>query len=231
MILRRKLGSIKRHILVYNKPKIFGIGANKTGTTSLRVGMQKLDFIIGNQTKAEKLIPFWAKRDFSKIIRYSYSAQFFQDIPFSLPHTFIALDQAFPKSKFILTVRDNPEQWYNSITSAHAKLWGRNNNIPTKEDLQNASYHYVGGVHKSFHMVFDTPMDDPYNKEIMIKYYEEHNRQVKDYFKHRPKDLLILNVAEKGAYERLGEFLGIQGVAEDFPWENKTENLKSGNVS
>lgn len=222
MDIREKILTAKQYVKVYNKPKIFCVGANKTGTTSLKTAMADLGFVVGYQTKAEKLIPVWARRKFDPIIKYCYSAQFFQDIPFSLPYSYIALDQAFPNSKFILTVRDDTEQWYNSITRSHAKIWGKNGRIPTAQDLKEANYHYEGGVWNSFNLIFQTLPTDPYNREKFFEFYEQHNREVITYFRHRQDDLLILNVAEIGAYKKLCDFLGVVGKKSDFPWENKT---------
>ena len=84
-----------------NSPKIFGIGNNKTGTTSLSKAMSKLGYKVGNQKIAELLHKDWAQRNFTPIIEYCKTAEFFQDVPFSKPFTFIVLDQAFPNSKFI----------------------------------------------------------------------------------------------------------------------------------
>ena len=202
--------------------KIFGIGDNKTGTTSLKSAMKNLGYRIGDQRKAEHLHLEWANRDFKPIIDYSKTAEFFQDFPFSKPYTYIALDQAFSGSKFILTIRDNPEQWYNSLTRFHAKKWGKNGRIPTKEDLQNATYLWKGRPWQMNRLQKNTPEDDPYNKELLIEAHQRHNQNVKDYFKHRPDDLLVLNVSEKGAYRNLCEFLGNPVTREHFPWENKT---------
>jgi len=213
--------SINR-LLVTNKQKVFCIGKNKTGTTSMKAAMQELGYIVGNQRNAELLLEDYAKRDFRKLIKYCETAQFFQDFPFSKPYSFVILDYAFPGSKFILTIRDSPEQWYRSLTRFHAKIWGKNGRIPTKEDLQNATYIYKGRPWRSQELLSDTPEDDPYNKDLLIKEYVDYNDTVKNYFKHRPDDLLILNVAEKGAYRQLTEFLGLDLQQKDFPWKNKT---------
>ena len=78
---------------------------------------------------------------------------------------------------------------------------------------------------KSFKLVFDTPRNDLYNKEELIKFYEQHNREILSYFRHRPNDLLVLNVAQKGAYKELCDFLGVQSERTDFPWKNRTRQL------
>ena len=101
--------------MAVGKPKVFCIGLNKTGTTSLKKESGLQGYTVGNQRQAELLFDDWVKRDFKRIIRYCHTAEFFQDAPFSYPYTFIALDQAFPGSKFILTLRDNADEWYYSF--------------------------------------------------------------------------------------------------------------------
>ncbi len=205
-----------------DKTKVFCIGRNKTGTTSMKVMMEKLGFVVGDQRTAELLLDDWAEHRYEDLIKYCKTAQFFQDVPFSLPETYVILDKAFPGSKFILTIRDNAEQWYNSVTRFHAKLWGKNGRIPTKEDLQSATYIVKGRPWINNQLIYNTPESDPYNKEVFIKHYNKHNEEVKLYFKNRPNDLLVLNVAEKGAVKKLTQFLGFSSIMNEFPWVNKT---------
>ncbi|MFW5879427.1 MAG: sulfotransferase, partial [bacterium] len=180
-------------------------------------------YTIGNQRQAELLFDDWVRRDFKKIIRYCRTAQFFQDSPFSYPYTFIAMDQAFPGSKFILTVRDSAEEWYNSLIRFHGKLWGNGNIPPTAEDLKNATYIYKGRpYHTRFH-VHDVPEDEPYKKDVLVDYYNTHNKNVKDYFRHRANDLLVINLKEPDGYTKFCNFLGCKNIRKGFPWENKTE--------
>ena len=70
--------------------------------------------------------------------------------------------------------------------------------------------------------VYNTPENDPYNKDILIMHYNNYNQGALDYFKIRPDDLLVLNVAEKDAYQKLALFLGKNTTNKNFPWENKT---------
>jgi hypothetical protein len=207
----------------YNKTKVFCIGLNKTGTTSLEKAMRDFGFIIGDQREAEYLFKDWVIRDFKKLVRYCKSAVFFQDSPFSHSHTFIALDQAFPRSKFILTIRDSSDQWYNSLVKFHGKLWGNGNVPPTAEDLKNSSYVYKGMPYYVIKHLYNTPDNELYKKDVLVDYYETHIKNVKDYFSFRQNDLLILNVADDGAYEKLTTFLNIKTNKTEFPWENKTD--------
>lgn len=228
-LIHRIQNKIRRDYIVpyqiRNKPKIFGVGNNKTGTTSLKKAMEDMGYVVGHQGTAEKMMKQWSKRDFKKLIEYCHTAQFFQDLPFSKPYAFNVLDYVFPRSKFILTIRDSPEQWYNSLTKFHAKKWGKNNRIPTKEDLQKASYIYKGAPWDINRWEYTTPENDPYNKEALIKSYVLHNENVIEYFRHRPNDLLVLNVADKDAYAKLCEFLGEPQESNDFPWENRTAKI------
>lgn len=203
--------------------KVFCIGCNKTGTTSLEAALDELGFPMGNQVLGERIADTdWGRRDFRKLIWFCRTARAFQDAPFSFPYTFVALDQAFPGSRFVLTVRDSSEDWYQSITRFHAKMWGRDGEVPAKEDLQNAQYHYRGQPWKTNRLLFMSPEDDPYRKEDLICFYETHNRSVKEYFRHRPKDLLVLNVGTDGAYARLCDFVGRTPCRDEFPWQNRT---------
>lgn len=221
-VLKPILSPLNR-IRLTGKPRIFGIGANKTGTTSLKAGMQELGFIVGDQHTAENLIDDWAKRDFKRIIKYCKTAEFFQDVPFSLPYTYIVLDQVFKGSKFILTVRNSPEDWYNSLVRFHSKIWGKGDGTPpNKQELQEAFYIYKGRPWHVNRLIGITPVEDLYNREILISAYVNRNHSIKEYFKHRPDDLLILNVADENAYTDLCSFLGVKKKRDSFPWENKT---------
>lgn len=202
--------------------KIFCIGRNKTGTTSVKKAFEDFGFKVGDQRAAEILTDkFYFSGEFKKIVEYCKTASVFQDIPFSYPETYKHLDKAYPGSKFILTVRDSSEQWYHSITRFHSKKFGRNGSLPTADDLKSAEYVRRGFMYNTV-KIHGTSDEDPYNKEIMIAHYEKHNREVMEYFKDRPNDLLIINLAKKGAYREFCDFVGIEATSEDFPWENKT---------
>ena len=209
------------------KRKVFCIGRNKTGTTSMAKAFRELALVVADQGVAELLLRDWARRDFRRIVLYCYTAQAFQDVPFSLPFTFQAVDQKFPGSKFILTVRDSPEQWYNSLIRFHAAKFGRNGRLPTIDDLEAATYVYRGWMYESTRLIRDIPADDPYNKDLLISHYNAHNNAVLEYFRRRPQDLLVLNVAEPSAYDKLCDFLGKPRMHKEFPWENRTADAQT----
>ncbi len=225
--IKTKITNLKSRYFYYSsmvtrKPKVFGIGRNKTGTTSLTAAMAELGFVVGIEKDGAKLIADWAARDFESIIKYCHTGEFFQDGPFSRPYTYVVLDQAFPNSKFILTVRDNAEQWYNSLVKHMTKKHGKNNQLPTQTDLQNSNYIYKGFLWEANRLTSITPDNDLFNKDLLIESYNRHNKNIIEYFRHRPQDLLVLNVAEKDSLKKLCDFLGVKSDKTEFPWKNKS---------
>jgi hypothetical protein len=211
-------------IALKGKPKIFCIGMNKTGTTSLKKTFSILGYTIGNQRNAERLLPDCINRDYKPIIKYVISAQVFQDIPFSLPNTYIHLSKRFPNAYFILTVRDNPEQWVNSITNFHSKKFG-NGKIPTKKQLVESTYVYKGFMWDALRAIAPVNESNPYNKEVLKQAYIDYNNNVVEFFNSKDIKFLKINLSEKGGYQKLISFLGITSPFDDFPWENKTSDL------
>ena len=203
--------------------KVFCIGLVKTGTTSLERALRDLGYRMGNQRQGEALLPAYAARNFRPIVEFCLTADAFQDAPFSFPYTYFALDQNFPNAKFILSVRDDADQWYRSLIRYHGHLFA-DGRIPVKDDLIRSTYSYPGFVWESFQVLLNPPEDDAYHKPTLVSYYERHNADVRDYFR-RKSNFLEINVSDKGAYSRLCEFLGKAPVAEDFPWLNASSPL------
>jgi len=219
--LKQEFKKWHQAFLVKGKTKYFCVGRNKTGTTSLKMAFEDLGFVVGDQREAELLThQFYFAGNFEPIIKYCKTAQVFQDVPFSYPDTFKYLDAAYPGSKFILSIRNDAEQWYQSIVSFHTKHFGYGR-TPSANDLRNSTYAKKGFMYNVVR-VHGTTDNDPYNKEIMISHYNRYNQSVIDYFKDRPGDLLVVNLAEKGAYRRFVDFIGVQSPYPDFPWENRT---------
>lgn len=216
-VFKRKIDSIRAK----GKRKFFCIGRNKTGTTSLARAFKDLGFFVGNQGEAERVTQTcYLDKEFGPIIKYCETAQVFQDIPFSLPETYKYLDVAYPNSKFILTIRDDPEQWYRSYIRFHMKIHGQGH-LRTAEDLRSATYIRKGWPYEMIKL-HGTPDEDIYNKEIMIRHYNNYNDEVLEYFKNRPADLLVLNIAEANSYQQFIHFLQVESSYNAFPWENKT---------
>jgi hypothetical protein len=211
-----------RRYTFFNRPKIFCIGANKTGTTSVEAVFRSLGLKVGNQEKAELLLHDWAKRDFRNIIRYCRWAEAFQDVPFSYPETFRAMDSAFPGSKFILTVRNSSDEWFESLVRFHSRLIGKNR-VPSADDLRQYNYRYPGFIWDAQRLRYGATETTLYDRELYIHGYEDHNRQVIEYFKDRPDALLVLNIAEADAMRKLLTFLGYPYTGQIMPHMNASK--------
>ena len=220
---RRQIRKLMSTVKSAGRRKVFCIGFNKTGTTTIKRSVRELGFVLGDQRLAEPMLRDWHENRYEPILRYCRSAQVFQDVPFSLPGMYEALDTEFPGSRYILTVRDSSEQWYASITRFHGKLWGGGKVPPSYDQLAESDYVYKGWPADFMKWIFGTPEDKPYDLETLIACYDQHTADVKDYFAGRPDDLLVLNVAESGAYQALCAFLDVAPRRDEFLWENKTD--------
>lgn len=202
--------------------KIFCIGSGKTGTTSVEKAFKDLGYKVGDQVKGELFIDDYINRNFQPILNFCKTAEAFQDAPFCFKHTFIALDQYFKDAKFILTIRDTEEQWYNSLVNFHTKVHAGGQNIPTVQDLKNAEYRYQGYAWDVRSKVFGfNEHENPYDKDKFISYYNSHNRSVLDYFRFKD-NLLVINLSDESSYERFCKFLNRKPIYDRFPWENQT---------
>lgn len=208
----------------YNK--VFCIGFNKTGTTSLENLLSMFGFRTGNQPVGEILSLDWlVNRNAERIIKYCHTADAFQDAPFSFPGLYKVLDNAFPNSKFILTVRNNPEEWFNSLIKFHTNFFSSDKSRPpTDEDLRNATYRYKGYALEIFKYLHGYPEIPLYDEEIYKKQYILDNDEKRTYFKNRPANFIEINLSNKKDFQRLCDFLEVKTVVDGFPWLNRSDD-------
>ena len=119
-------------------------------------------------------------------------------------------------------MRNNSEEWYQSLVEFHTKIL-RKNRLPTPEDLKKFSYRYKGWLWRQHQLVYGINESSLYDPDIYKKHYESHNERVIDYFRHRQKDLLILNISEQNTMEHLCQFLEIQYIGQKMPHLNKNK--------
>ncbi len=208
----------------YNK--IFCIGLNKTGTTSLEKLLLLFGYKTGNQSVGEILSLDWLiDQNAKRIIKYCYTADAFQDAPFSFPGLYKVLDNAFPNSKFILTVRSNPEEWFDSLIRFHTHLFSSDKTRPpTEADLRNATYCYRGYALEIFTYLHGYPKTPLYDEEAYKQQYIMDNDEKRSYFKKRPANFIEINLANKKDFQRLCDFLEVKTTINDFPWLNRSDN-------
>lgn len=179
--------------------KIVGVGFQKTGTSSLRDALRILGYKVGDNNH-QMLFPIlfgnW-KRVFRKLDQYDAV----EDNPW--PLIYKEIDQAYPNSKFILTLRDS-ESWYKSV-SRHI---GR---------LVNPMHAWIYGLDHCL------PTD---SKEETIATYEKHIAEVRAYFADRPNDFLEIDLRAPNAWEKLCSFIGDDIPSVDFPHANNSKLSK-----
>jgi Sulfotransferase domain len=176
------------------RPKVFCIGFHKTGTTSLELALRKLGYRVTGSfgTKDPDIA------DKVHEMAYAMAADYdaFEDNPW--PILYRELDQRFPGSKFILTRRP-AEAWIRSQVRDFAS---------TETPMRRWIYGANAGCPEG-------------NEEVYKARYERHNREVLDYFRDRPGDLLVIDLPADAGWEKLCRFLGHDIPAEPFPHANK----------
>jgi hypothetical protein len=208
-----------RWVVMDTDQKIFCIGLNKTGTTSLERALRDLGFRMGSQAVGEHLLRNYVRREFSPILDFCNTAEAFQDIPFSLPYTYVVLRHTFPAAKFILSVRNSPDQWFQSLISYMAEWFdGR---LPTVHDLQECTYRYKGWMWEAQYASVQLPDDQPFHRETWINFYTSYNQQA-EFFFQGAENFLKINLANDPDYGLMCDFLGKCPVASTFPHLNRS---------
>ncbi len=183
--------------------KVFGIGLNKTGTTSLGEALNALGI---------KTIHYPFKKDiFHELTQGIYrlsilnSYQGIVDTPVA-PY-YAQLDREYPGSKFILTLRE-PESWLRSI-EAHwpvMRQWcERDPQFGRFTDFISAAVYGCIGFHR----------------DRFLYAYETHERNARDYFRDRPEDFLVLDICQNQGWEPICDFLGLMVPERPFPHSNR----------
>lgn len=108
----------KNHLLLnFVKPnynnKVFCIGFNKTGTTSLGKSLEILGY---NNSSFNRRVwrKYYKNKDYNKILNFTAKFDSVDDLPWLKEDMIPVLDKSFPKSKFIYLIRDE-ESWKKSI--------------------------------------------------------------------------------------------------------------------
>lgn len=183
-------------------PRVFGIGFQKTATSSLGRALEQLGYRVHG--------PFgWTQPDIRKTalkqaltIAASYDAV--QDFPWALIYR--ELDDAYPGSKFILTLRDD-EAWFASmmrhfgVRATPMRAWA-----------------YDGIPYPRGH------------KRHYIRRYNAHTKEVCDYFSDRPNDLLIMDITQGDGWDILCPFLDCTRPDNTFPYANAKKERRLSRI-
>lgn len=178
------------------RPRIFGIGLNKTGTSSLHRALEQLGFHSlhwgGPEVRRTVESSLEAGEPLLERIDPTYDA--FSDIE-PIYRNVGLLDRQYPGSRFILTVRV-VDEWVDS----------RRRHVE-RNRAARAEGTYTG----TFLEVDEAAWRDDWNRHVA---------GVRDHFAGRP-DLLEVDLTASPSWERLCRFLDVPVPLVDFPWENR----------
>jgi hypothetical protein len=187
--------------------RIFGIGMHKTGTTSLHEAFKILGYESAHWWSAHWARAIWTEMKTdgrSPTLEKHYAVC---DLPITLLYK--DLDKAYPGSKFVLTTRSEAK-WLASV-KAH---WDRNTNV-FREAWDHDPFSHR--VHRELYGT-KNPTDD-----VFIERFRRHNTEVQEYFKDRPRDLLVMDIDQKPGWKPLCEFLDVPVPGMPYPVVYKTQ--------
>lgn len=189
-----------QHMPLSYPKRIFGIGWQKTGTTSLTEAMRILGIFswhfapwaIGADNY--RTYPPRSHLDTTSIIDYS----FVSDSPICMGYR--QLDEEFPGSLFVMTTR-TPDLWLESALRHFDNQLAEDACI---HGIDQWAYGISGGI----------------DRETLLNQFIRHETEVRDYFSGR-SDFLEIDVAHGNTWGKLCQFLGISARDRKFPHRNR----------
>lgn len=204
---------------VYRR-RVFCIGRNKTGTTTLEAVLRHYRFRLGPQIEAERLVAegdagpgFWA---------WVERHEAFQDVPFSATWLLPELVRRHPDARYILTLRD-PEDWFESLANHHFSLFGLPRDAP-REEVARALRRMgtvPGALERSHRRQYGIEDDSRlYDRARYVANFRAHADAARALV---PADrLLEIDLSEHADTAALCRFLGIpEALAIPMPRENR----------
>ncbi len=195
-----------------SRTKIFGAGLSKTGTTSLQAACTLLGY---------RSLGFHVDRLGAAVVKgedCDFRAYDDYDAVFDLPvaHYYQPLMQAYPRAKFILSLRDE-DDWWASIKQHFEARPAR----PPKylEWPRRRAYKIFRRALRQRVYGAIEPVEGLYRRR-----YREHNDLVQSLI---PADrLLVINLMQGDGWPELCGFLGLPEPAQPFPYENRAPRSK-----
>jgi len=176
--------------------KVFCIGFQKTGTTSLEAALGLLGYRVTSTFGKTMEYSALKAAHVEMALEIAAGVDAVQDMPW--PLLYRELDAAFPCAKFILTERDEDAWWFSIL--------GHFGNNPAV--LQQLTYGEDAGA----------PLG---NEARYRETYRAHNAAVREYFADRPDDLLIMDLKASKGWDDLCAFLEQPVPDVPFPKANQ----------
>ncbi|MCP2729838.1 sulfotransferase family protein [Limnofasciculus baicalensis] len=184
--------------------KVFGIGMANTENASLTMALNQLGIHVLHSLNEEIIL--------KELMAGKYNLSIFNEFD-GITATAVApffpqLDQMFPDSKFILTVRDR-ESWLKSVE----ETWQIKD---IRDGLDNEPKNQIRILQRV--AIFGTYK---FNRERLSYIYDLHYKTVMEYFKDRPESLLIIDICGGEGWEKLCPFFKSPLVDAPFPFKSK----------
>lgn len=188
---------------IQSQQKVFGLGLSKTGTSSLGEALNILNIKSIHYPFDEQTYQELSSGNYRLSVLNQYQA--IVDIP--VAPFYPQLDELYPNSKFILTIREKNE-WLASCETHWRLMMEWQGNFPQFKIFHEFISACVYGTLK-------------FNKNRFSYIYDTHLKNVCDYFRDRPDDLLVINICEGESWEKLCSFLGKAVPDQPFPHANE----------
>lgn len=185
------------------KPMIFGVGLSRTGTRSLNSALQMLGFNTVHYPTDPITCREIANGQFDLTLLKHYDG--ITDI--TVAPYYAQLDKMYPNSKFILTVREK-NGWLNSCKNH----W---RNSPFEEETDDPQRKARLELRRFFRA--STYGCYEFAPERFAWVYDQHVKNVMQYFKDRPDKLLVINVCAGEGFEKLVPYLNRPEPCIPFP--------------
>lgn len=193
---------------------VIGAGLGRTGTTSLKLALERLGFVPCHHMieviQHPETAPLWEAAAEGKPVDWeALLAGYRAAVDWPVCHFYRELARIYPEAKIILSVRD-PESWFRSAQST----------IFRPEHMDLVEKRPMGGfLKKAVFPMFGTGLHD---QDSSIAVYERHNAEVRETID--PQRLLAYDVTQ--GWEPLCAFLGVPIPPESFPHANTTEDFR-----
>lgn len=186
--------------------KIFCIGLNKTGTSSLHaafeiLGLKSVHFRDDEKRNIKDIIEnnYFNEINIIEGLTHYNAFSDWDRYPTTIP-IFKEFDKQYPNSKFILNIRDL-EPWLKS----RVKHVERNQQVMRENPSRNLTW-----------LTIDI--------EGWTKEYNLHYNAAFEYFKDRPNDILTFDVTKGDGWDKLCPFLDLEKPNIPFPKKNVATN-------
>jgi hypothetical protein len=184
--------------------KVFIIGLNKTGTTTLEWALKTLGYNVKPYSDLEVIRLHKAKNKTKIIKNMTKNYNAFQDLPWC--SYWENVYNIYPNAKYILTERTDVNKWLKSLINHTLRVTASKHNSydALKTNKLTYGYRYPG-----------------FHKNEFKKFYRKHNTSIKRFFSDKD-NLLVFNlkhVTNKWGY--LCNFLDKEIPEYSFPYANK----------